>query len=96
MKYTKGPWVRFLGSTEVYRPDDKGRICRAQIKQSHHLEIPLDEAIANARLIAAAPELLDALKGLVLIVRQNDLSAEDFKFYLMAQRALRKAEGEGK
>lgn len=65
-KHTPGPWVvdpcwDILGSTD----DGNGMVCQITTDA-----VPRAEAIANARLIAAAPETTDALRKLV-----NEVSA---------------------
>lgn len=93
MKHTPGPWsvdnIALTGQHLVMRvcPGDKTRgafndeVCR--------LAAPYD-AIENARLIAAAPELLEALK----VCRDffhgmfNDESAEDFYENIEAYKAV--------
>ena len=49
---------------------------------------------ANARLIAAAPELLKALKGLLVLFEEIDGGANDHADeFIAARRAISKAEG---
>jgi hypothetical protein len=50
----------------------------------------LDEAWANARLIAAAPELLDALKTLIEGIEHLDIHGAGY-----ARQVVAKAEGRG-
>ncbi len=61
MKYT--PWTKtnLLGTTYTIR--DSRNCCIAVIGEVDRLTATENEA--NARLIAAAPELLEALKGLM-------------------------------
>lgn len=56
-KYTPGPWIT-QGDTYV----TVNSLIIAHCKQSGH--ITLDETIANAHLIAAAPDLLAALDAI--------------------------------
>lgn len=66
-KHTKGPWIFKEGSREraanstVYKADEADMlICHVICEDINDLQRAED--IANARLIAAAPELLQALK----------------------------------
>lgn len=93
--FTPGPWsVGVSGySPAVYA---KGRgICRVEKgttgTQMWHQKQPLEaEAKANARLIAAAPELYSALEALVTKGHEELTVADLFN----GERALRKARGE--
>lgn len=70
MKHTPGPWTvmdRNIYAADVYAPnsvDASGLIASVRLNTNH--------GYANAHLIAAAPELLDALKAL----RFNDCFCE--------------------
>ena len=64
-KHTPGPWgIDAVPSSDVHYirsvTDADGR---AIAKVRHHLEQTMDEAITNARLIAAAPDMLAALRA---------------------------------
>ena len=93
-KHTPGPWIADIEeypyrreifiTTENYDPDaDEGeRICRV-----------FDDTnigIANARLIAAAPELLEALKICQVRIFMVDGCSHEYE---QARAAIAKAEG---
>lgn len=73
MSHTPGPWRLYEGSkspycsthslSEILRPDCSGRLLARNPFVRNDAEIL--EWNANARLIAAAPELLEALLGLL-------------------------------
>lgn len=56
-----------------------------------------EESIANARLIAAAPELLEALKGLLADITEymviNNLGGHNNHSHVWARASIAKAEG---
>jgi len=54
-------------------------------------QITHDEAMANARLIAAAPDLLEALEAVVAWLEQGDHEGE---LHTMATAAIAKAKGQ--
>jgi hypothetical protein len=85
MTHTPGPWTVFNGHVHAggfeYLP-------------THRSGAPETEWEANARLIAAAPELLAALKGMVReISKYHDTF--DANLFVAAERAIAKAEGSG-
>jgi hypothetical protein len=58
-KHTKGPWVvNPIQLIQICTADARMEVARATVYSNAH------ESIANARLIATAPELLDELKKL--------------------------------
>ena len=63
-KHTKGPWF-FDQYGHVYGTVDGKPIEGAIGKTILHPHVCTPSCIANARLIAAAPELLEALNGII-------------------------------
>lgn len=91
-KHTPGPWVADIkadGSTEVWSADYSMFIAK------RHQMNDRDEAKANAALIAAAPDLLEALERLVDAVNRNAVRQEDFPELRHAYEAIAAARGEG-
>jgi hypothetical protein len=97
MKHSPAPWTFVDGFLEedkkVYdywvRGGDKMGIC-----EIGHRHEPV--AHANARLIASAPELLEALKALVNMPDErsiNDISNEEIDLWMQAKAIIAKAEG---
>jgi hypothetical protein len=100
-RHTPGPWeaqgeARLVGTNEEHHlwcgniwplgPSYRGEICTVQ-SADHISGISRQEAEANARLIAAAPDLLAALKG-ILVITDRDHVVWD-----AARAAIAKAEG---
>lgn len=73
MQHTPGPWTAKLeGGTMAIKGMRNGGLCNiARDLWDEDNEPELDEVDANARLIAAAPELLAALRGLAQWVSDN-------------------------
>jgi hypothetical protein len=104
--FTPGPWtvhgeVKRIGDTEHYCADIHGPVIGigwrgpvALIQTADHLSngIRIEEGEANARLISAAPELLEALKGLVANNRKGVTGAQSREAWLAANAAISKAE----
>jgi len=66
-KFTPGPWM--LSGRTVYALNDQGfNRFSALVQDAHTSAVELD---ANARLIAAAPELLGALEYLMAIADRS-------------------------
>ena len=83
-KHTPGPWKARLLPMGVYlieiRPQET--ICAiASQRENHH---------ANARLIAAAPELLEALKNAVCWLTDLNATPEELREF---ESLIKKAEG---
>lgn len=83
MKHTKGrPWKVYNNGM-----DSSGR-------GVYRIEHRREELEANARLIASAPELLEACKALVETIKEI-LPIEGYSSYTeQAKQAIKKAEGE--
>lgn len=87
MKHTPGPW---LISSSVMVVTKDGKIISQPVTGIAELQLPLKELMANASLIAAAPELLEACKyaKAALLADDNEKMA-----ILKLQQAITKAEG---
>ena len=97
-KHTPGPWICLGPSFGDPLPRYTTEICTEWEDQDREdviqiCELPLhhhdEENEANARLIAAAPDLLEALEELLCQTRQYGHKPE----IKMAEAALRKARG---
>jgi hypothetical protein len=92
-EHTPGPWIICGDNKDLIGADD-GKMMIVQLLTYHVVpewERSKKENLANARLIAAAPELLDALRSLVNCpdyanTRTHEMTA--------ARLAISKAEGE--
>jgi hypothetical protein len=93
-KHTPGPWV-------VYDDSNDGKTNRIEIAARgktvawiYH-SVPAED-LPNARLIAAAPDLLDALKNIVNLWDHHASAHGDgtiFPLHVAARAAIAKAEG---
>ena len=92
-KHTPGPWTYEQISNNAYVIDENGSAVMLYRN-------PDDEMKANARLIAAAPELLEALEGMLAIDQENHQRGHDdddvCKEVQTARAAIAKAKGEQK
>ncbi len=100
-KHTQGPWKAYLYGKDSYgrtiatvgANDGNNRICELCA-----VDLPVDSIEANAKLIAAAPELLKALNSVLedLCDFQDaypDLSNQFDGTFFRINEALAKAEG---
>ena len=101
MKHTPGPWeVADLPHSIVVRTESPNK---TPYGASRYAAIggfdrsdpdQLDEALANARLIAAAPDLLKALKWLAVCVKRPGPHMDAVAALEKADAAIAKATGE--
>lgn len=91
-KHTPGPW-NALDRAVLKGPPGEERtwIIASCPVNALGKKTKTSEAQANARLIAAAPELLEALKGLMMEV--SPVISADFEPFALAFKAIAKAEG---
>ena len=89
-KWTPGPWVQFIydGLLSILPAGRPGEVAQVWVEDG------LPNAEANARLIAAAPELYAALSDLVYAIACNELMPESVSYLREARAALAKARGE--
>jgi len=94
--YTKGKWeVSGFFVVRVDAPKTKDQPAGATyICQLDTCAVSDEEAQANARLIAAAPELLEALKNCVVDAKQKLTKTERLERIKYAESAIAKAESE--
>lgn len=69
-KHTKGKWraISSYNDQKVLVTNEKNYLlahCYAHVRETGNQPLSLEEAEANAKLISAAPELLEALNNLV-------------------------------
>jgi hypothetical protein len=105
-KFTPGPWRLETGQTKIgdtedydewaevsaYHPSGDIRICNVDMDLTDEFQ----ESEANARLIAAAPEMYAALKELWFFLREDDGAMVSAKFQEainITKEAIAKAEG---
>jgi len=97
MEHTKGPWTFGKPKGEedlvgyVMTPDKKFLIADTYVDYIRGQGLDQEEQTANANLIAAAPELLEALEYLLNDMQLNDVPTNCVQ---KAQQAINKAKGE--
>jgi hypothetical protein len=72
--YTPGPWSYEMPDEVVVRAPDGGRLAQLLFLRGRHGTLGrrnTDEVIANARLIASAPDLLDALRDALEFIEDH-------------------------
>jgi hypothetical protein len=78
-KHTQGPWrhstdgtlpIRIKAPNAVVWKDSQTIV--ANVGDSQHAPVDFKESVANARLIAAAPQLLAALREIIAINEESD------------------------
>lgn len=89
------PWIAQLGEVHEVRDGEGGRVCiLTQLRGAHGLggRRPGGESAANAHLMAAAPELLEALEQCITFLAPHVRPASE-DTYAAVIRAIAKAEG---
>jgi hypothetical protein len=88
-KFTQGPWFRDqYGHVYGWEPTEHGKRSVLLIDNRHS-----SATSADKNLIAAARELLDALQGLVALLPDPELDADEVQreYVLVAKAAIAKA-----
>jgi len=94
LKHTEGEWKILWGNYTHFATINKDvatRICAIEVNCSQKGNAPIEEAEANAKLIAAAPELLDSLNELFNLLEENEPQWYLKGHYNRAIKALQKA-----
>ena len=93
-KHTLGPWEASEGyPSDIWHVDRPSRGYSVVVSRAEEdWDMAVEEVQANAHLIAAAPELLDALETLLLSTERDDMN---FRVRAMeaAREAIAKAKG---
>lgn len=90
-KHTPGPWIN-LGQGDIVARSDK--YCGGEKDIASVFLTTNDEDESNARLIAAAPDLLDALRELLEACKDAKFASDPFDSMPNARTAIAKATGE--
>lgn len=90
-KHTPGEWAHTDGSIYSYGVGHGADIATVNTDSAHFTE---DEAEANARLIAAAPELLEALQKISQMSDSGSHEQAMLQMKSIAQLAINKAIGD--
>ncbi len=78
-EHTEGPWKIWQGSREIFADSD--HVCTMQdLKGGKNCVSRIEEYRANASLIAAAPDLLEACKVALPCISHIPIHAEDVAF----------------
>lgn len=99
-KHTPGPWYAKDGHVFSSAGFDAVQALATSDHNSHPMvadcnksNMTIAEADANAALIAAAPELLAALKEMVKVCEEEEMAMGDGNAYPNAVAVIEKAEG---
>jgi len=90
MKHTPGPWSQY-SDTLFYTINGSDNESVAEVRTMYRTKL---EAMANARLIAAAPELLEALNAVIATAESVDL--DRVKALALAKSVIAKVTGNTK
>jgi len=95
MKHTPAPWIADNGDSElwgIFQKQDCNGI--AYLCEPNGELLRENEAEANAHLIAAAPELLEACKQALRTLEARGVDIYSDPRYLLVKQAIAKAEGQ--
>ena len=98
-KHTPGPWKAHFEEAYYVTGPDRGRVAMMlNLKGAHGLggRRTGEESAANARLIAAAPELLEALQALDVLFGHLASDCTQYDWIGRARTVIAKATGESK
>lgn len=94
-KFTPGPWVARIDNygIDVIKDDDSsfGIVLLGTRNELKDFNYPIEQAEANAKLIAAAPELLEALLLVIECFPEPLLEDQMNEEYFKVKAAIKKA-----
>jgi hypothetical protein len=90
MTHTPGPWTARVNPWDMILPEDQRG---EKLAVTNGKEVVCQATEANARLIAAAPELLEALKNLTNTITENGSTVARLDATAFALNVIAKAEG---
>ena len=93
IQYTPGPWGKQYIESSKFNEYWSISSCRGDIAIQFNVGIGEKENQANARLIAAAPELLKALEKMVSILENARMKEFHMDVLEESKQAITKAEG---
>ena len=96
MNHTPGPWAAMPSRVStlewVICADPGSPILRVRSLCAAGKVVPHGESEGNARLVAAAPDLLQALRDLLQVIEHDQLIPESVSYMRLARAAMAKAE----
>lgn len=93
-KHTPGPWVARIDEIGIDVFQLKSGFGITQIGNYDELrkfDYNVEEAKANAKLIASAPKLLEAIKKIRNYFGENDKTVSEHKMFAIADEAIKEA-----
>lgn len=95
-KHTPGPWITHRDGQTIYRKREGTKVATASIEAPRHRNgtgfLARTEARANAHLICASPDLLEACEELLELLDQHGLT--NYHEVDQARKAVAKARGQ--
>ncbi len=95
-KYTPGPWEVILGTTIIKDDDGVRKVITSCPDSTKYIDtVPLEDNYANAQLISAAPELLEALILILPLAKgyvANNRVGSNERYLKIAEQAITKAQ----
>ena len=94
-QHTPGPWKVYPSGTQTFVASvATGRIVAVDLYDENS-NPPIEEVDANARLIAAAPALLEAVEAALKFIQEGDSEpSQSYSVVALLKRTLKQAQGE--
>ncbi len=74
MEHTKGPWIAATDAEGYVYDDNEILVAAAHCQKTHYnaAGVSAEQMMANARLIAASPTMIEELKKIVAVIKEYD------------------------